>query len=49
MFGCCFDVGEGLIAFSVGHIFGLVEAGDGVANVRRVVERFLPLFEERVD
>jgi len=34
-----FDVREGLLAFVVGDVFDLVEAGDGVADVRGVVER----------
>ncbi len=38
VFGCGLDVGEGLISFVVGGVLDLVEACDGVADVRGVVE-----------
>jgi len=44
-----FDVGEGLIALVIGDIFDLVEAGDGVADVRGIVEGLLALVGECVD
>lgn len=49
VFGGGFDVGEGLVAFVVGDVFDLVEAGDGVANVGGVVERLFALVGEGVD
>jgi len=44
-----FDVGEGLFAFVVGDVFDLVEAGDGVADVRGVVKGLLALVGECVN
>jgi hypothetical protein len=49
MFGCSFDVGEGLFALVVGDILDLVETGDGVADVRGVVERLFALFGKGVN
>jgi hypothetical protein len=49
VFGCGFDVGEGLFALVVGDILDLVEAGDCVADVRGVVERLFALFGKGVD
>jgi len=49
VFGCGFDVCEGLFAFVVGNILDLVEAGDGVADVRGVVERLFALFWKGVN
>jgi hypothetical protein len=49
VFGCGFDVGEGLFALVVGDILDLVEAGDCVADVRGVVERLFALFRKGVD
>jgi hypothetical protein len=44
-----FDVGEGLFALGVGDVFDLVEAGDGVADVRGVVQRLFSLVGKSVD
>jgi hypothetical protein len=49
VFGCGLDVGEGLFALVVGDILDLVETGDGVADVRGVVERLFAFFGEGVD
>jgi len=43
------DVGEGLFAFVVGDVFDLVEAGDGVADVRGVVQWLLAFVGKGVD
>jgi len=44
-----FDVGEGLLALVVGDVFDLVEAGDGVADVRGVCERLFAPVGKSVD
>ena len=44
-----FDIGEGLFALVIGDILDLVEAGDGVADVRGVVERLFALFWKGVN
>jgi len=44
-----FDIGEGLFALVIGDILDLVEAGNGVADVRGVVERLFALFWKGVD
>lgn len=49
VFGRGFNVGEGLFAFMSGDDFYLVEAGDGVANVRGICHRLFPFFEKGVD
>jgi hypothetical protein len=49
VFGGGLDVGEGLFAFVVGDVFDLVEAGDGVADVRGVVQGLLALVGKGVD
>src|SRR5205823_545140 len=41
------DTLPGLVAFGVGDVLDLVETSDRVANVRRVVDRFLAPFRER--
>jgi hypothetical protein len=46
VFGCGFDVGEGLFALMIGDVFDLIEAGDGIANMRGIVERLFALFGE---
>jgi hypothetical protein len=49
VFGCGFDVGEGLFALVVCNILDLVEAGDCVADVGGVVERLFAFFGKGVD
>lgn len=49
VFGGGFDVGKGLLALGVGDASGLVEAGDGVADVAGVGEGFLAFPGEGVD
>ena len=48
VFGGGFDVGKCLFAFVVGDVFNLIEAGDGVADVRGVGERLFALVGESV-
>ena len=45
----CLDIGEGLFALVVGDVFDLVKAGDGVADVRGIVERLFALVGEGED
>ena len=47
VFGCGFDIGEGLFPLLVGDVFDLVETGDGIADMRGVVEGFFALVRER--
>lgn len=48
VFGGGFDVSEGLFALVVGNVFDLIEAGDGITNVRGVGEWFFALVGEGV-
>ena len=43
LLGGFLDVGKGLVAFGVGNVFDLIEAGDRVADVGGIVERLLAL------
>jgi hypothetical protein len=47
--GCSFDIAERLFALVVGDVLDLVEAGDGVTDVRRVVQGLLALVGEGID
>jgi hypothetical protein len=46
VFGCGFDIGERLFPLLVGDVLDLVETGEGIADMRRVVERFFAFVGE---
>ena len=47
MFGSCLDVGERQIAFFIAGALHLIEARDGVANMRRIRHRLFAQTRER--
>jgi hypothetical protein len=49
VFGGGFDVSKGLFSLVVGDVFDLIEASNGVADVRGVGEGFLAFVGEGVD